>query len=46
MADTWVTDISHFLDEEGEIISGPPRARKLAEYLTAIILMASFPEPD
>jgi hypothetical protein len=46
MADTWVTDISHFLDEEGEIISGPPRARKLTEYLTAIILMASFPEPD
>lgn len=46
MADTWITDISHFLDEEGEIIPGPPRARKLAEYLTAIIVMASFPEPE
>lgn len=31
MADTWVTDISHFLDEEGKIFSRPPRARKLAE---------------
>jgi hypothetical protein len=41
MADTWITDISHFLDEEGEIVPGPPRVRKLAEYLTSIIVMAS-----
>lgn len=46
MAATWITDISHFLDEEGEIISGTPRARKLAEYLSAIVVMASFSEPE
>ena len=46
MQDTWVTDITHFLDEEGELISEPPQARKLAEYMTAIIVMASYPEPD
>ena len=46
MGDTWITDITHFLDEEGEIISEPPQARKLAEYLTAIIIMASFPDPE
>ena len=46
MAETWITDITHFLDEEGGIITRPPRARNLAESLTAIIIMASFPEPD
>ena len=46
MADTWVTDITHFLDEEGEIISEPTKARKLGEYLAAIIVMASFPDPE
>ncbi len=46
MPGTWVTDIAHFLDEGGEVISEPPQARKLAEYLVAIIVMASFPEPE
>jgi hypothetical protein len=46
MADTWVTDITHFLDEEGEIITGPPQARKLGDYFAAIIMMATFPDPD
>jgi hypothetical protein len=38
MADTWVTDITHFLDEKGEMITEPPQARKLGEYLAAIIV--------
>lgn len=46
MADTWVTDITHFLDEEGEIITRPPHARKLGDYFAAIIMMATFPDPD
>jgi hypothetical protein len=46
MADIWITDITHFLDEDGEIISEPSQAKVLAEYLAAIIMMASFPEPE
>lgn len=42
MADTWITDIAHFLDENGEMIKEPPQARKLGEYLAAIIVMASY----
>ncbi len=41
MADTWITDITHFLDEKGEMITGPIAAAKLAEYFAAIIVMAS-----
>jgi hypothetical protein len=29
MADTWFTDITHFLDGNGEIIEEPAQARKL-----------------
>jgi hypothetical protein len=46
MADTWVMDITHFLDEKGEMITEPRQARRLAEYLAAIIVMASYPDPD
>jgi hypothetical protein len=46
MADTWITDITHFLNEDGEIISEPSQAKVLAEYFAAIIMMASFPEPE
>ena len=46
MADTWITDITHFLDADGEIISEPVQAKVLGEYFAAIILMASFPEPE
>jgi hypothetical protein len=37
MTGTWVTDLTHFLDEEGDIgpISGP--ARRLAEFFAAIV---------
>jgi len=46
MADTWITDITHFLDDDGEIISEPTQAKIFGEYFAAIILMASFPEPE
>lgn len=46
MADTWMTDITHFLDEDGELILEPQEARRLAEYFAAIILMASYPDPE
>lgn len=46
MADTWITDITHFLDDDGEIISEPAQARKFGEYLAAIIVMSSYPEPE
>jgi hypothetical protein len=43
MPGTWVTDLTHFLDEDGDIapISGP--AWRLAEYFTSIVAMASHP---
>ena len=46
MADTWITDITHFLDDDGEIILEPTQAKVLGEYFAAIILMTSFPGPD
>jgi len=46
LPDTWITDISHFLDENGELISEPSQARKLGEFLAAIIVMASYPDPE
>ncbi len=46
MPDTWVTDITHFLDEHGELIKEPKEARRLAEYFTSIVVMASHPEPE
>lgn len=41
MPDTWFTDITHFLDESGELITEPLAAAKMAEYFAAIIVMAS-----
>ena len=46
MADTWITDITHFLDDNGEMIKEPPQARKLGEHLAAIIVMASYIESE
>ena len=46
MAETWITDITHFLDEEGNLISEPSQARKLGEFLAVIIVMASYIEPE
>jgi hypothetical protein len=44
MGDTWITDLTHFLDENGRITPMPRPARLLAEHFTAIVLMASYPE--
>ena len=46
MSDTWMIDMNHFLDEDGEIILEPAQARILGEYAAAIVLMASFPDAD
>jgi hypothetical protein len=46
MADTWITDITDFLDDKGEMVSEPAQARKLGEYFAAIIVMSSYPEPE
>jgi hypothetical protein len=45
VTDTYVTDISHFLDEEGYIIPESGTALRFAEYLTSIISMISHPPP-
>lgn len=46
MADTWITDITHFLDEEGKLITEPIQAKRIAEYFAAIIVMATYPDPE
>lgn len=45
MGDTWITDLTHFLDETGQIALEAGPARRLAEHITAIVAMASLPEP-
>jgi hypothetical protein len=44
--DTWITDITDFLDDEGKLVSEPTQARKFGEYLAAIIVMSSYPDPE
>ncbi len=44
MGDTWITDLTHFLDETGQIAPADGPARRLAEHFTAIVAMASLPE--
>ena len=44
MGNTWVTDLRHFIDENGGFPPGiPGPARKLAEYLASIVQVASAP---
>lgn len=43
---SYITDITHFLDENGEMIKDPPEARRIGEYLAAIVMMASDPDLD
>jgi hypothetical protein len=38
MADTWITDITDYLDERGALVSTPGPARRLAEHLGAIVV--------
>jgi len=44
MGDARSTDLTHFLDETGQLAPMPRPARRRAEYFTAIVLMASYPE--
>jgi hypothetical protein len=44
MGDTWITDLTHFLDQNGRIEPMPGPARLLAEHFTSIVLMASHAE--
>lgn len=46
MPDTWITNIEHFLDEDGDIapIDGP--ARRIADYFTDIISSATSSPND
>ena len=46
MSDTWITDITHFLDKDGHIVTEPAQAKQLGDYFAAIVMMASFPDPD
>ena len=46
MADTWISDITHFLDQNDNLIEEPKEARVHADYFADIIVMASYPEPD
>jgi hypothetical protein len=46
MADSWIIDLSHFIDEDGDIISEPAKVKALADYFTAIVFIASYPEPE
>ncbi len=44
MGDTWVTDVTHFLNDEGGIAPLKVPARRLAEHFVAIVSMISRPE--
>lgn len=44
MGDTWITDLTHCLDENGRIGPQQGPARRLAEYFTSIVAMVSRPE--
>lgn len=37
MPDTWIIDITHYLDDRGAIVSAPAPARRLAEHFAAIV---------
>lgn len=41
MADTWIIDITHFLDEDGRLVPTSGPALKLAEHIGSIIAMVS-----
>lgn len=45
MAKTYITDITHYLDEEGEIAIEFCAGLRFAEYLISIISMISHPQP-
>ena len=44
MSYTWITNFTDYLEEAGDIISGPTKAKTLAEYFSAIVFMVSYPD--
>lgn len=45
MADTYVTDMTHYLDEYGDMAIESGAGLRFAEYLASIISMISHPPP-
>lgn len=43
MGDTWVVDVTHFLDQAGNIAAPKGPARKLAEHFLSIVAAATTP---
>lgn len=37
MANTWIIDMTHYVDEHGAMVTVPAPARRLAEYFGAIV---------
>lgn len=46
MADTWIVNMQHYLNEEGAIASAAGPARKLAEYFGTIVTFATAFDDD
>jgi glyoxylase-like metal-dependent hydrolase (beta-lactamase superfamily II) len=46
MAYTHFNDVTDLLDDAGEILVDPAQAKELAEYITDIIFMASYPATE
>ena len=46
MRPTLVTDLTHFLTEDGAIVPMPAPARRLADFLTLLVANASNPPTD
>ena len=45
MGDTWIADLTHFLDEEGCIAPTKGPARRLADFFASIVVIGSHPYP-
>ena len=45
MSNTYVTDITHYLDKNGELAEMPGEARKLASFLVLLIDVATQANP-
>lgn len=44
MGNTWIADLTHFLDGTGRIAPEKGPARRIAEYFASIVAMVSRPE--
>ncbi len=46
MGNTWVTNMLHSLDDDGELAAPPGPARRLAEYMGSIVEAVTSRSPD